>query len=206
MAERAIAPVCRTGALWLRGFESLPQHSFSESLPALKMTALERTALQLDLAYEEELAQHRRALVAAAVECIGWPYRFHDHSPNEKPYSHGIQAERYRGTDCSGFVRSVYFAACGVNFTPLHTAGLLTALGERARLVVPQAGDIVFARFHCGIADGHGRIIHASASHCAVVMEDLIGFLANRPPLRQPGVYYLVGSVPDILALPVARR
>ncbi len=74
------------------------------------------------------------------------------------PYVYG-GSSLTNGTDCSGFVMSVY-AAFGVGLP--HSSSALRGCGYGVDVGSMSAGDIVCYSGHVGICIGNGQIVHAS--------------------------------------------
>lgn len=77
-----------------------------------------------------------------------------------------------QGIDCSGLVQAALMA-CGIacpGDSDLQAAGVGTALPPEAGL---QAGDLIFWRGHVGLMADGASLIHANATHMAVVEEPL---------------------------------
>ncbi len=74
------------------------------------------------------------------------------------PYVYG-GSSLTNGTDCSGFVMSVY-AAFGIGLP--HSSSALRGCGYEVSLSSAQPGDIVCYSGHVGIYIGNGTIVHAS--------------------------------------------
>jgi len=81
------------------------------------------------------------------------------------------------GTDCSGFVMSVY-ANFGVSL-PHSSSGDRSVGYDVGGLENAQAGDIVCYSGHVGIYIGNGQIVHASTSKTGIV----VGNATYRTPL-----------------------
>ena len=75
------------------------------------------------------------------------------------------------GLDCSGLVQAA-LAACGIpcpGDSDMQSREVGRALGNNAPL---QSGDLIFWKGHVAMMTGPDRMIHANASHMAVVEED----------------------------------
>lgn len=92
------------------------------------------------------------------------------------PYSFG-GSSLTNGTDCSGFVMSVY-ANFGVSL-PHSSAGDRSVGYDVGGLANAQPGDIVCYSGHVGIYIGNGQIVHASTSRTGIV----VGNATYRSPL-----------------------
>ncbi|MCR5415683.1 MAG: C40 family peptidase [Pseudobutyrivibrio sp.] len=74
------------------------------------------------------------------------------------PYVYG-GSSLTNGTDCSGFVMSVY-SAFGINLP--HSSSALRSVGSAVSYDDMQPGDIVCYSGHVGIYAGNGQLLHAS--------------------------------------------
>ena len=82
-----------------------------------------------------------------------------------------------QGTDCSGFVMSVY-ANFGVSL-PHSSSGDRSIGYDVGGLENAQPGDIICYSGHVGIYIGNGQIVHASTSKTGIV----VGNATYRTPL-----------------------
>lgn len=85
------------------------------------------------------------------------------------PYVYG-GSSLTNGTDCSGFVMSVY-SNFGVNLP--HSSSALRSQGyEVGGLESAQPGDIVCYSGHVGLYVGNGQIVHASTSKTGIIVSN----------------------------------
>ena len=99
-----------------------------------------------------------------ALQFVGNPYVFGGSSLTQ-------------GTDCSGFVMSVY-ANFGVSL-PHSSSGDRSVGYDVGGLENAQPGDIICYSGHVGIYIGNGQIVHASTSKTGIV----VGNATYRTPL-----------------------
>lgn len=92
------------------------------------------------------------------------------------PYVYG-GSSLTNGTDCSGFVMSVY-ANFGVSL-PHSSSGDRSVGYDVGGLENAQAGDIICYSGHVGIYIGNGQIVHASTSRTGII----VGSATYRTPL-----------------------
>lgn len=104
------------------------------------------------------------SVVNYALQFVGNPYVFGGSSLTN-------------GTDCSGFVMSVY-ANFGVSL-PHSSAGDRNVGYDVGGVANAQPGDIVCYSGHVGIYIGNGQIVHASTSRTGIV----VGSVNYRTPL-----------------------
>ena len=119
-----------------------------------------------------------RQLVETVAQWVGTPYRYGSSSK--------------RGTDCSGFVTSIYKEVYGVNLR--RSSHSMFQEVERIKKDSVQTGDLVFFRrsskqpvFHVGIYLKNGKFIH-SATNGGVMVSSL-----KEPYYRN--YYYAAGRV-----------
>lgn len=86
------------------------------------------------------------------------------------PYVYG-GSSLTNGTDCSGFVMSVY-ANYGVSLP--HSSSSLRSSGSSVEggLSAAQAGDIVCYSGHVGLYIGNGQIVHASTAKTGIIVSN----------------------------------
>lgn len=85
------------------------------------------------------------------------------------PYVYG-GSSLTNGTDCSGFVMSVY-GAFGVGLP--HSSSAMRGVGYGVSTSEMQAGDIVCYSGHVGIYTGNGTIVHASNPSSGIKYSDV---------------------------------
>lgn len=115
------------------------------------------------------LAAERRKVLMAAERWLGSPYRYGGSSKS--------------GTDCSGFVRSV-FQEAGVLLPRTSREQANTGSAVATNLVQP--GDLLFFNTtgggvsHVGISLGEEEFVHASTSHGVIVSSLQESYYKNR--------------------------
>ncbi|MCR4797879.1 MAG: C40 family peptidase [Lachnospiraceae bacterium] len=97
------------------------------------------------------------SVVAYASQFVGNPYRYGGSSLTN-------------GTDCSGFVMSVY-GAFGVNLP--HSSSADRSVGVGVGVEDMQPGDIVCYSGHVAIYAGNGQIVHASTPRTGIKYSDV---------------------------------
>ncbi|MCR5580898.1 MAG: C40 family peptidase [Pseudobutyrivibrio sp.] len=85
------------------------------------------------------------------------------------PYVYG-GSSLTNGTDCSGFVMSVY-SAFGVNLP--HSSSALRSVGYGVSYDEMQPGDIVCYSGHVGIYAGNGTLLHASTYRTGITYSNV---------------------------------
>lgn len=85
------------------------------------------------------------------------------------PYVYG-GSSLTKGTDCSGFVMSVY-SAYGVSLP--HSSSALRSVGYGVSYDQMQPGDIVCYSGHVGIYAGNGQLLHASTRRTGITYSNV---------------------------------
>lgn len=105
-----------------------------------------QTAASTETSYSAPAGSDGAAVVAYASQFVGNPYKYGGTSLTN-------------GTDCSGFVMSVY-AAFGVSLP--HSSKSMRTVGYGVGTDEMQPGDIICYSGHVGIYAGNDTIVHAS--------------------------------------------
>lgn len=92
------------------------------------------------------------------------------------PYVYG-GSSLTNGTDCSGFVMSVY-NAFGVGLP--HQSGAQRSCGYGVSVGEAQPGDVMCYSGHVGIYIGNGQMVHASTPSTGIVVSDIGSPIAVR--------------------------
>lgn len=87
------------------------------------------------------------------------------------PYVYG-GSSLTNGTDCSGFVMSVY-AAYGVSLPHSSTADRSRGYAVEGGVANAQPGDIICYSGHVGIYIGNGQIVHASNERTGIIISNV---------------------------------
>lgn len=137
--EREAARKAAAEAEAKRAAESAAQNSTAPAAPAVTISGGSETG---------------NALAAYACQFVGNPYVYGGSSLTN-------------GTDCSGFVMSVY-ANYGVSLP--HSSSSLRSSGSSVEGGLPaaQPGDIICYSGHVGIYIGDGQIVHASTAKTGI--------------------------------------
>ncbi len=102
--------------------------------------------------YSAPSGSNGQAVANYACQFVGNPYRYGGSSLTD-------------GTDCSGFVMSVY-AAFGVSLP--HSSSALRSCGYGVSIDDIQPGDIVCYSGHVGIYAGNNTLVHASSPETGI--------------------------------------
>ena len=92
-----------------------------------------------------------------ACQFVGNPYKYGGTSLTE-------------GTDCSGFVKSVY---AHFGYTLPHSSTADRSKGRSVSLSEAQPGDIVCYSGHVGLYIGDGKIVHAAGASTGIIISDI---------------------------------
>ena len=92
------------------------------------------------------------------------------------PYVYG-GSSLTNGTDCSGFVMSVY-SAFGIGLP--HQSGAQRSCGYGVSVSDAQPGDVMCYSGHVGIYIGNGQMVHASTPSTGIIVSDIGSPIAVR--------------------------
>ena len=92
------------------------------------------------------------------------------------PYVYG-GSSLTNGTDCSGFVMSVY-SAFGIGLP--HQSGAQRGCGYGVSVSDAQPGDVMCYSGHVGIYIGNGQMVHASTPSTGIIVSDIGSPIAVR--------------------------
>jgi cell wall-associated NlpC family hydrolase len=143
--RHSVPLICLFSMLTLSACSNTPEHGASVSVRA--------PATPAGSASPDAAQPSRRAVVAAARDMLGKPYRYGGEDP--------------RGFDCSGLVWYSHQRA-GIE-VPRTTQSQMSSIRQVSRNAL-QAGDLLFFRisgkrdYHVGIYIGDGTFIHAPSS------------------------------------------
>lgn len=173
----AAAPAASfTGQDMVNALQLVPQPEEEAFLSAKDSLFYERYSKKLGLPFEYT---EDKELLKTVTAWLGTPYRYGSSS-------------KQKGTDCSGFVSSIYREVYGIKLN--HSSHSMFQQVERIRKDSIQTGDIVFFRrspkqpiFHVGIYLKENKFIH-SASKGGVKISSLKEPFYNKN-------YYAAGRV-----------
>lgn len=119
--------------------------------------ASESTSESSQTTYSAPTSSNGQAVANYACQFVGNPYVYGGSSLTN-------------GTDCSGFVMSVY-GAFGISLP--HSSSALRGCGYEVSLSQAQPGDIVCYSGHVGIYIGNGTIVHASTPSSGITYSNV---------------------------------
>lgn len=123
----------------------------AQTAPAASTTAPAAT-----VTYSEDSSEMGIAVADYALQFVGNPYVYGGSSLTN-------------GTDCSGFVMSVY-ANFGVSLPHSSSADRSQGSGVEGGLENAQPGDIICYSGHVGLYIGNGQIVHASTKKTGIIV------------------------------------
>ena len=131
----------------------------------IRLAAEETARLVAETAAEKaRIAAEKEAELQKGKDVISYAKQFLGN-----PYVYG-GTSLTKGTDCSGFVKSVY-AHFGIGMP--RTSYYMRGVGERVSYDEMQPGDIVCYSGHVALYMGNGRIIHAANERDDITIDDV---------------------------------